>query len=38
MCLQLFGNIEMLQEGIQDRHGEFKPDYLELAGRWELKF
>ena len=27
ICLQLFGNIEMLQEGIQDSHGEFAADY-----------
>jgi hypothetical protein len=38
ICLQLFGNIETLQEGIQDSHGEFKPDYLGRAARWELKF
>lgn len=38
ICLQLFGNIEMLQEGIQDSHGEFEPDYLGSAARWELKF
>jgi prephenate dehydratase len=37
ICLQLFGNIEMLQEGIQDSHGEFEPDYLGSAVRWELK-
>lgn len=27
ICLQLFGNIEMLQEGIQDSQGECEPDY-----------
>ena len=31
ICLQLFGNIEMLQEGIQDCAGEFEPDYLGSA-------
>jgi prephenate dehydratase len=30
ICLQLFDNLEMLQEGIQDSHGEFQ-------ARWELK-
>jgi prephenate dehydratase len=37
ICLQLFGNIEMLQEGIQDSHGEFEPRLLRTAVRWELK-
>jgi prephenate dehydratase len=27
ICLQLFGNLEMLQEGIQDSHREFTPDF-----------
>jgi prephenate dehydratase len=27
ICLQLFGNIEILQEGIQDYHGAFEPNY-----------
>jgi prephenate dehydratase len=27
VCLQLFDNLEMLQEGIQDSHGEFEPNY-----------
>jgi prephenate dehydratase len=25
ICLQLFDNLEMVQEGIQDSHGEFEP-------------
>jgi len=31
ICLQLFGNIEMLQEGIQDSHGEFEPPIIRGA-------
>ena len=28
ICLQLFGNLEMLQEGIQDSHRESEPVFL----------
>jgi hypothetical protein len=38
ICLQLFDNIEVLQEGIQDSHGKFEPEYLGGVARWELKF